>query len=126
MIEYISCTASGRSSVINKVGKYLKHSIDGAFKIEFRPTECIVTMIMYYQLPDQPRTFDEMTFNISIVSYADKVRVNITENTSLEKTLCQVILSKEELKDLATAKKKILVKLKRAIESEYEDYEFLY
>lgn len=117
---------SNSGSLNNKIGKYLKQHIDGAFKIEFKPMECIVTMLMYYQMPNQPETFEEMNFEISIASYQNKIRVNVTEITALEKTICQIILSQEEANDLPLLKKKILGKIRQRLEKEYEDYEFIY
>ena len=125
-MNQIIASKSNSGSIVNKVGKYLKQHIDGAFKIEFKPMECVVTMLMYYQMPDQPETFEEMDFEISITSYQNKIRVNVTEVTELEKTICQIILSQEETYDLPLLKKKILGRIKQKLEKEYEDYEFLY
>lgn len=113
-------------TMINKVGKYLNKNIDGAFKIEFGPMECEVTMKMYYQIPGDPESFDEMHFKINITSYQNKIRVNLTEDTPLEKTIGQVILNEEELADLNLAKKKILTKLQKAIRREYMQYDFIF
>lgn len=125
MKRYIH-SATDRGSIVNKVGKYLKKNIDGAYKIAFNGMNCIVTMRMYYQVEDDPDTFNEMDFLIDITSYANKIRVNLTEDTKLEKTIGQVILTPEEVKDLSLAKKRILHALKRAIEKEYKDYIFIY
>lgn len=125
MLSYI-LSATDRGQIVNKVGKYLKKHIDGAFKIEFSGMACEVTMRMYYQLEDQPDTFEEMHFIINITSYQNKVRVNLTEDTPEEKTIGQVILTDEELHDLSLAKKRILSTLKRAIAKEYSGYEFIY
>lgn len=118
--------SSNSGSIVNKVGKYLKNNIDGAYKIKFSPMECEVTMRMYYQVPEEPDTTDEMQFLLNITSYQNKVRVNITEDTAMEKTIGQVILTPEELKNLTLAKRKILSKVRRFIEKEYSEYDFIY
>lgn len=118
--------SSNNGSIVNKVGKYLKNNIDGAYKIKFSPMECEVTMRMYYQVPNEPDTTDEMQFFLNVTSYQNKVRVNITEDTAMEKTIGQVVLTPEELKDLNLAKRKILAKVRRFIEREYSEYDFIY
>lgn len=118
--------SSNSGSIVDKVGKYLKNNIDGAYKIKFSPMECEVTMRMYYQVPGEPDTTDEMQFLLNITSYQNKVRVNITEDTAMEKTIGQVILTPEELNNLTLAKRKILSKVTRFIEKEYSEYDFIY
>lgn len=111
---------------INKVGKYLKSNIDGAFKIAFKPMHCEVTMRMYYQVPKDPDSLDEMHFTIDITSYQNKLRINITEDTLMEKTIGQIILDPDELSDLDLVRKKILLRIKKAIAKEYAEYDFIY
>lgn len=125
MYRYIYA-ATNRGTLVNKVGKYLKKNIDGAYKITFTSMTCEVLMRMYYQVEDNPDTFNEMDFEISITSYQNKIRVNITEVTKAEKTIGQIILTDEELNDLKLAQKRILQTLKRAIQKEYKDYIFVY
>ena len=126
MIRYVYASIDDAGAIVNKVGKYLKKNIDGAYKITFKPMICEVLMRMYYQLEGDPDTFNEMDFEISITSYQNKVRVNLTEITELEKTIGQIILREEELKDLSLAKKRILETLKKAIAKEFKDYIFVY
>lgn len=128
MVRYVyaSNTMPDAGAIVNKVGKYLKKNIDGAYKITFKSMTCEVEMRMYYQLEGDPQTFNEMDFEISITSYQNKVRVNLTEITELEKTIGQIILREEELKDLSLAKKRILETLKKAIAKEFSDYIFVY
>ncbi len=128
MVRYVhaSNTMTDAGAIVNKVGRYLKKNIDGAYKISFKPMICEVLMRMYYQLEGDLETFNEMDFEISITSYQNKVRVNITEITELEKTIGQIILREDELKDLSLAKKRILETLKKAISKEFSDYIFVY
>lgn len=113
-------------SYINKVGKYLNKNIDGAFKMNFKPMECEVIMRMYYQVPNDPESLDEMHFIINITSYQNKLRVNLTEDTAMEKTIGQIILKPEELTDLQLVKKKVLEKIRKFIEKEYAEYDFIF
>ena len=123
----LSIFASSKSgSQINKIGKYLYKHIDGSFKIAFNAMECDVWMRMYYQEFDKPETLDEMHFDINITSYQNKIRINITEDTNLEKTIGQIILSESEVSNLELARKKILNRIKKFIDKEYSDYEFIY
>lgn len=111
---------------VNKVGKYLKKSIDGAYKIEFEPMHCDVWMRMYYQVPREVDTFSEIKFLIDITSYANKLRINITEQTQMEKTIGQIILQPEQLNDLNIVRAMILEKIQKFIAKEYADYDFVY
>jgi len=123
---YIYASALNPGTLINKVGKYLKNNIDGAFKIKFGPMLCEIEMRMYYQIPNDPESFDEIHFLIDITSYANKLRINITENTKMEKTIGQLILTSDELQDLVLIRKKILKKIEDFISKEYADYDFIF
>lgn len=81
---------------------------------------------MYYQIPQESDSLKEMHFFIDLTSYQNKVRVNLTEDTPMEKTIGQVILDQPELTDLNLARKKILTALKRSIAKEYRDYDFIF
>lgn len=117
--------ASTAPSVVNRIGKYLNNNIDGAFKIQFRANECEITMRMYYQAPDSP-DLKEMHFIINVTTYQNKLRINITEDDEMEKTIGQVILMPEELNDLSLIKYKVMKALRKAISKEYAGYDFIY
>lgn len=114
------------ANYVNKLGKYLRKSLDGAFKITFGPNHCIVSLKMFYELPDDRNSFKEMTFSIDITSYQNKLRINITENTIMEKTIGQLILKPEEIGDLNYAKTKLMDTLVKSIDKEFEGYDFIY
>lgn len=114
------------SAYINKVGKYLNSHIDGAFKIKFSPMHCDVTMRMYYQIPGDPNSLNEMHFTIDITAYQDKLRINLTEDTLLEKTIGQIILTVDQLADLGLVRKRILAKIEKFINKEFAEYDFIY
>ena len=126
MVRYVYAAKQNPGTIVNKIGKYLNSNIDGTFKMKFHPMECEIYMRMYYQVPERPETLDEMQFIISITSYQNKIRINITENNALEKTIGQVILKPEEYADAGLVKKKVLWALKKAIGKEYSEYDFIY
>ncbi len=110
---------------VASVGKYLKKNIDGSYKMTFGPNLCTVYFTMFFQ-DEYGGPIKEMNFAIDLTSYQNKVRVNITELTKNQKTICQVIFNEDDLKDLREAKKKMLTKLAQAIEKEYEGFELVY
>lgn len=122
----VASSIKNASLLVNSIGKYLKKNIEGAYNIRFSSNTCEVTMRMYYQVEGDIDTFNTMDFLLNITSYQNKVRVNITEDTAMEKTIGQIILTDAELADFCLAKKKILTKIKRFIEKEYADYIFVY
>lgn len=126
MKRYIYAAKANPGTVVNKIGKYLNSNVDGAFKMTFYPMGCAVYMRMYYQIPQDPDSLKEMQFIIDITSYQNKIRINITENTAMEKTIGQVILKPEEYSDLMLIKRKVLLALRKAIGREYAEYDFVY
>ena len=125
-LVYAVSTKFEPGTVIKKVGKYLYKNIDGSYKIAFHPMECEIFMFMYYQVPGVADSMDEMKFIISITSYSNKLRINLTEDTELEKTIGQLILFPEELNDLELVKKKVLTMIKKSINKEFQDFDFVY
>ena len=129
---YSKSEAFNAPSYIKPVGKYINKVIDGAYKIEFKSNMCIVYMRMYYQIPSRYQdqgadmSLKEMRFIINITSYANKLRINLTEDTEYEKTIGQLILAEDDLKDLNTIKYKVMKMIRKSIAKEYEGYEFIY
>ena len=113
-------------TMVNKFGKYLKNHFVGAFKITFSSMSCQVYIRMYYQVPHKPESLKEMHFIIDITSYQDKLRVNLSEDTIMEKTIGQVILKEDDLSDMQIAQKKVFDKLIKCIKSEYEEFDFVF
>lgn len=120
---------------VNKVGKYLYKNIDGAFNYKTSSNTCDVYFTLLYQLPYWDRIpgkgsdyndIHEMTIDINLTTYQNKIRVNIIEVTEYERTLGSFVLKPEQLTDLAETKKLILQKVKSRVEKVYEDYDFLY
>lgn len=136
----ILCKSNNQNKIptnlqVNKVGKYLYKNIDGAFKYKTSSNTCDVYFTLLYQLPYWDRIpgkgsdyndVHEMTINISMTTYQNKIRVNIIEITPDERTLGSFVLKPEQLEDLSLTKKLILDKIRNRVEKVYEDYDFLY
>ena len=125
----IYASRSNAGEYVNKVGKYLKQTLDGAYKIKFSPMECQVFMEMLFEVPEDKKSYGEIKFEISIVSYQNKLRINITELTEREKTVGQIILKEldlENLSDLHQIKIMVVDKINKFLEKEYPGYYLVY
>lgn len=111
---------------VNKVGKYLHQKLDGAYKIAFHPMECEVFIQMLFEIEGFRETFGEMKFVISIVSYQNKLRINITEISEREKTVGQLILKEEEINNLEHVRAKVIKSINKFLHKEYPDYYLVY
>lgn len=122
---------------VNRVGKYLYKHLDGAFKIQNTPNTCDVYVTVLYQIPteilkkysiteDKYGELNEMTLNLSITTYQNKVRINIIEVTPEEKTIGFDVYLPEDLEDLEGSAKKIFSRVCKRISKEFQDYEFLF
>lgn len=120
---------------VNRVGKYLYNHIDGAFKIAKSPNMCDVYFTLIYQIPYLQRIpgrgkeyndVHEMTINLNITTYQNKLRVNTIEMTPEERTLGFDLFLPEKLEDLEEAKKLILSKIQKRVIKAYKDYDFYF
>ena len=112
------------NAMVNRIGKVLYRRIDGAYKINFSPNTCDVYMFMYYQAPGED--MKQMNFDISITTYQNKLRINITEITTMEKTIGQLIYKPEQIKDDQEFFARVHRDIIKKIEHEYEDYDFVF
>lgn len=122
---------------VNRVGKYLYKHLDGAFKIKNSGNTCDVYVTVLYQIPPEflkkygieeskYQEVNEMTLNINITTYQNKVRINIIEVTPDEKTIGYDLYQPEELEDLQKSADKIFKRVCRRISKEFQDYDFLF
>lgn len=119
---------------VNRVGKYLNKNIPGAFKLTFSPNQCDVYFRVYYQIPYLQRRpgmgefndVSEMIMNINVTTYGNKIRMNITEVSPEEKTICFVVCSEDECQNLNILKAKVWDKLTKSVNKEYEGYDFVF
>lgn len=110
----------------NKLGKFIKKSIDSAYKIEFNPNSVDVYMYVYYQVPGEIDTFDKMDILINIAAYSDKLRINVIELDNMEKTVLHSTLKADDPVDYTELKIKIYNSIIKALSKEYKDYDFIY
>ena len=69
---------------------------------------------------------EEMTININITTYQNKVRVNTIEMTPMERTLGYDIMKPEEMIDLQKAMEIIKWKVGNRIRKAYKEYIILF
>jgi len=125
---------------VNKIAKYIKNHVSGAYKITFNPgMTADVYIKIYYQIPEevtklvekygqklQDTGMKEMTIDVSLASYQNKVRINVIRMDDNEKTLGHFVLKPEEMRDLDSMLAKIREKVTSFIEKEYQDYDFVF
>lgn len=121
-------TIKNTGQIVNKIGKYLSQNLDGAYKIAFHPMECEVFLKMFYEIAGDRESFREIHFIISVTSYSNKLRLNLTEQTPAENTIGQLIISPEDLEahNMSALKYRVRDWLDKSIRKAYKDYEFVY
>lgn len=110
---------------VNRVGKYIYKNLDGAFKFKTSSNMCDVYITLLYEVPSS-NDVKEMTLDLNITTYQNKLRVNIIELTPQERTIGYDLYKPEDLMNLEEAKKTILQKVIKRISKAYEDYNFLF
>lgn len=120
---------------VNRLGSFLYKHIDGAFNYKKSSNMYDVYMTILYQLPvdkqdeEKGKEFNdlhEMTLDINITTYLNKVRINIIEMTPEEKTIGYDLYEPEKLEDLVKASETILKKIQKRISREFREYDFLF
>ncbi len=130
---YIKTTTQPKipaSTQVNRVGKFLYKHLDGAYKYEKSSNMYDVYVTLLYQLKPEcggaVNDVQEMTINISITTYQNKVRINTIEMTPMERTLGFDLMKPEEMIDLKTAMEIIKWKVGNRIRKTYKDYLILF
>lgn len=118
------------STQVNRVGKYLYNHLDGAYKYTKSPNMYDIYVTLLYQLKPEygggVNEVEEMTININITTYQNKVRVNTIEMTPMERTLGYDIMKPEEMIDLQKAMEIIKWKVGNRIRKAYKEYIILF
>ena len=138
----ITCKSDGNERfnipanlTVKKVAKYLKKTIDSAYKLTFSSNNADVFFVVYYQKPvlsDKPGgkltygDLQEMHIQINLTTYQNKVRVNMYEISPSERTLGHDVFLPESLVDLNYARAEILNKIEKRVRKLYENYEFIF
>ena len=119
---------------VNKVGRYLYEHIDGAFKVDKSPNMYDIWLTLLYQIPSEYLTesekedvdVQELTINLNVTTYDDKLRVNIIVEDEYEKTIGTKTFSFAKLDNLEWLRLEILKFIRKKLEKEYEDYYFYF
>ena len=136
----IKCAKSNQKAMpasqqVNRIGKYMYKNLDGSLKMETSSNMCDVYFLMLYQIPFLQRVpgkgpsqnkLHEITINLNITTYQNKVRVNVIEVTPQERTLGFDLYDPDELEDLEKAKNKILQRVVKRVKRAYSEYEVLF
>lgn len=115
---------------VNRVGKYLYKHLDGAYKYEKSSNMYDVYVTLLYQLKPEcggeVNDVQEMTININITTYQNKIRINTIEMTPMGRTLGFDSMKPEEMVDLKMAMEIIKWKVGNRIRKAYKDYLILF
>ena len=118
------------SKQVNRVGKYLYNHLDGAFKYHISGNMYDVYCTLLYQLKPECggeiNDVHEMTIDINITTYQNKIRINTIEMTPEERTLGYDLMKPEDMVDLKQAQEIILWKVGNRIRKAYKDYLILF
>lgn len=115
---------------VKRIGQYLYKHMDGAFKGQSSSDTYDVYVTLLYQLKPEfggeVNDVQEMTININITTYANKLRVNTIEMDPMERTLGMDIIKPSEYSDLQTVKRVIQWKVGKRIRKAYADCDILF
>ena len=134
-IECRSNQSLSANQQVNRLGSFLYKHIDGSFNYKKSSNMYDVYMTILYQLPvdkqDEAKgkefnDLHEMTLDINITTYMNKIRINIVEMTPEEKTIGYDLYEPEKLEDLVKASEIILKKIHKRISREFREYQFLF
>lgn len=118
------------STVVNMVGKYLYKNLDGAYKFTKDRNTFDVYVTLLYELKEEyggiPNDVQEMTIDISITTYQNKIRVDTIEMTPEERTLGFDLFKVEDMLDMELAMSTIKWKVGNRIRKAYKNYIILF
>ena len=119
--------------LVNTLGNYLYKHLDGAYKFEKAPNTYTIYVTVLFSVPaDIAKAYhldagiNEMTLELNITTYQNKIRVNITEITPEEVTIGFDVFPPEQLQDLQTALNLVYERIKKRITRRYEDWDFIF
>lgn len=123
------------NKLVNILGKYMYKNIDGAYKFVTSSNMCDVYFTLLYQLrvedhlpTNAPEENDvhEMTIDINITTYQNKIRVNIIEMTPEQRTLGHDVFTPDQVVDVKKAKDLIYNRIVKRVTKAYRDFNFLF
>lgn len=131
----INASKLSANQKVKQIGKYLYNHIDSAYKFESLSNMCNVYFTVLYQVPYWDRIpgkgngyndVQEMTLNLNITTYQNKIRVNLIEVSPLERTLGYDLYKPDSLEDLESFMHIIFNKIVKKLSKVYEDYDFIF
>lgn len=133
-IMLILCTQLPLNKAIKTISQYLYRNIDSAYDLKHSSNMSDVYMTVYYQVPrlyqvpgrrDGYNDLHEMNIDINITTYANKIRMNITQISPEERTIGQLIIDGNDI-DVDKIKKRTLSYIQGRLKKEYEGYDFIF
>lgn len=123
--------------LVNVIGNYLYRHIDSAFKFEKKPNIYDVYFTVFYEIPEHVRRayqlsapeytkINEMTINLNVTTYQNKIRIDTIEVTPDEMTLGFDLFLPEKLDDLNKAFELVMTKVYKRIAKRFEDFDFVF
>ena len=123
------------SQLVNKLGKYLNKTLDGAYKFKISPNMVDIYMIVLYQYPykglrpgdpDRLSEIEEMHININLTTYQNKIRMNLIELEPNERTLGFFVIDPEKIESLEFMKSWVMKNLIKTLNKLFDGYIFMY
>ena len=108
---------------VNRVGKYIYKHFDGAYKYDQHANECDIYITLLYEVKEEfggtKNDVQEMTIDVNITTYSNKLRVNTLELTPQKRTLGFDLIPPDKLMNLEEGKKLIENIVRRRILNAY-------
>lgn len=124
------------SQNVNTIGKFLYKNLDGAFDFAKSSNtfeiwctvlyQIPVQVIRKYNLPESMQDVNEMTINLNLTTYSDKIRFNIIEVSPNETTLGCKVCKVSKYSDYYQLRDDIFEYLQRSLLKRYQNYDFLF
>lgn len=124
------------NQIVNSVGRYLYKHLDGAFDFKKSSNMFDVYMTVLYAIPldirhkyDLPKSSEdvhEMTVNINLTTYQQKIRMNLLVSDPYERTISFSTYSPDKLQDMQSASRILYDRVKAVLCREFKDYDFLF
>lgn len=119
--------------LVNKVGNYLYKHLDGAYKFTKGANEYDVYVTVLFSIPANVANIykldagvNEMTLDLNITTYQNKIRLNIIELTPEECTIGFDTFPPEKMQNLEQALNLVYERVKKRISKRYEDWDFIF
>lgn len=118
------------SKQVGRIGKYIYKHTEGAFKTATSANTYDVYITLLYQLKPEyggvVNDVQEMTINVSITTYQNKIRVNTIEVDPKSRTLGFDLFKPELMDDLVLGSQIVLDKVRKRIQKAYAQYDILF